>query len=495
MLIGGLLALFLFDSLVDAIISSKVKLVPGSEVAEAWMNPPVQPKLKIYYFNVTNPEEYLAGGKIKLEEVGPFVYEEKWVREEVEWLEENTAVKFRMKRSYHHRPDLSSGSLSDQITLPNVPFFGMMNKMRLAGPEVLNSANIFVQTQEPDQRVFETKSVEEVTWGYKHPLVELANQVLREDEKLPELYGYFYGKNNSDDGEIKISTGLGDVTKLGSILTYDNISRVDTWSRSNEDSSENVTLSVEENNAEECNAIRGSDGSVFPPFIKPSETLYIYNKAMCRSLGLEYSETVSHHGLETFRFIPAQTVFTPADSPCYCPPGGEAESEGCAPAGMFNVSQCQGGAPMLLSWPHFYNGDQALLSQVEGLKPDQHKHEFAVDILPQLGVGLRAAIRLQINIFIEVDGVHQLANATDAFVPIVWFDDGLEELSDEKTIKLLKSAIVQPARIQRILYPVLLTLGVLTIIICLTILVIKFIKNKKQGSINSFSMQQQGPKM
>ena len=68
-------------------------------------------------------QEYLAGGKIKLEEVGPFVYEEKWVREEVEWLEENTAVKFRMKRSYHHRPDLSSGSLSDQITLPNVPFF------------------------------------------------------------------------------------------------------------------------------------------------------------------------------------------------------------------------------------------------------------------------------------------------------------------------------------------------------------------------------------
>ena len=36
--------------------------------------------------------------------------------------------------------------------------------------------------------------MEEVTWGYKHPLVDLANQILREDEKLPELYGYFYGK-------------------------------------------------------------------------------------------------------------------------------------------------------------------------------------------------------------------------------------------------------------------------------------------------------------
>lgn len=211
---------------------------------------------------------------------------------------------------------------------------------------------------------------------------------------------------------------------------------------------------------------------------------------MCRSLGLQYSETVSHHGLETFRFIPSTTVFSPADSPCYCPPG----EEGCAPAGMFNVSQCQGGAPMLLSWPHFYNGDSWLVSQVEGLRPDKDKHEFGVDILPELGVGLRAAIRMQINIFIEVSGVNQLANATDAFVPIVWFDDGLEELNDEKTIQLLKSAILEPVKIQRVLYPVLLTVGILTILICLTILVIKFIKNKKQGSINSFSMQPRGPK-
>ena len=47
---------FLFSSLVNAIISSKVQLVPGSEVAEAFLNPPVKPLLKVYYFNVTNPE-------------------------------------------------------------------------------------------------------------------------------------------------------------------------------------------------------------------------------------------------------------------------------------------------------------------------------------------------------------------------------------------------------------------------------------------------------
>ena len=56
---------------------------------------------------------------------------------------------------------------------------------------------------------------------------------------------------------------------------------------------------------------------------------------------------------------------------------------------------------MLLSWPHFYGGDPTLLEQVEGLSPNKEKHQFGIDILPQLGVGLRAAIRLQINIFIE----------------------------------------------------------------------------------------------
>ena len=50
------MALFLFSTLVDSIIASKVQIIPGSEVAEAWMNPPVKPMLKIYYFNVTNPE-------------------------------------------------------------------------------------------------------------------------------------------------------------------------------------------------------------------------------------------------------------------------------------------------------------------------------------------------------------------------------------------------------------------------------------------------------
>lgn len=126
---------------------------------------------------------------------------------------------------------------------------------------------------------------------------------------------------------------------------------------------------------------------------------------------------------------------------------------------------------MLLSWPHFYNGDPSLVQNIEGLNPDKDKHEFQIDILPQLGVGLRAAIRLQINIFLEVEGVSKLANASDAFVPIIWFEDGIEEIDDEETISLLKSAVLQPALIQSILYPILFAVGILVILINISLLI------------------------
>ena len=77
----------------------------------------------------------------------------------------------------------------------------------------------------------------------------------------------------------------------------------------------------------------------------------------------------------------------------------------------------------------------------------------------------------------------------------MWFEDGLEELDDEETIKLLKSAVLEPVRIQRVLYPVLLIVGTLTILTSLTILLINLIKNKKQGSITSFNMHQQDQKI
>lgn len=44
-----------------------------------WLDPPVPIYLKVYMFNVTNPEEFLQGQKASLEEVGPYVYRQEIV--------------------------------------------------------------------------------------------------------------------------------------------------------------------------------------------------------------------------------------------------------------------------------------------------------------------------------------------------------------------------------------------------------------------------------
>lgn len=139
---------------------------------------------------------------------------------------------------------------------------------------------------------------------------------------------------------------------------------------------------------------------------------------------------------------------------------------------------------MLLSWPHFFKADPKLREQIDGLYPDKDKHELQIDILPQLGVGLRAAIRLQINLFIEVDGVAKLKNAKDAFIPIIWFEDGIEEFDDEDTISLLRSATVEPALIRDVLYPIMFAVGFLFIIIFSILLTLSFRKSRNNQCLS-----------
>ena len=55
----------------------EIPLKEGSKIVEVWKKPPINPYLKLYFFNVTNPRRFLKGNKTKpiLREVGPFVYE------------------------------------------------------------------------------------------------------------------------------------------------------------------------------------------------------------------------------------------------------------------------------------------------------------------------------------------------------------------------------------------------------------------------------------
>ena len=52
----------------------EIPLRQGSSIAKVWADPPITPYLKLYFFNVTNHEEFRNGSKPVFEEIGPFTY-------------------------------------------------------------------------------------------------------------------------------------------------------------------------------------------------------------------------------------------------------------------------------------------------------------------------------------------------------------------------------------------------------------------------------------
>lgn len=50
--------------------------------------------------------------------------------------------------------------------------------------------------------------------------------------------------------------------------------------------------------------------------------------------------------------------------------------------GLLNAESCRMGAPAFISFPHFFNADPYLLNMVNGLKPEEEKHAFYMDIIP-----------------------------------------------------------------------------------------------------------------
>jgi len=189
---------------------------------------------------------------------------------------------------------------------------------------------------------------------------------------------------------------------------------------------------------------RGTDGFIYPKNLDKRDKVYIYNRDLCRSLPFEFQkEIVNSNGIPGFRFIPASNAFdTPEENPdnaCYCNnPNGECNT----PSGVFNVSACQFGSPVMLSWPHFFQADQNLLNTVEGLNPSAAKHQTYVDVQPKLGSGLGGKIRSQINIqMYQIDGIKQAQGLRDILIPITWFEDEVDGITNQELVQKIKARL------------------------------------------------------
>lgn len=52
----------------------EIVLVEGSRVFESWKTPPPPVYMEFFFFNATNLDQILAGGKPEVTQVGPYTY-------------------------------------------------------------------------------------------------------------------------------------------------------------------------------------------------------------------------------------------------------------------------------------------------------------------------------------------------------------------------------------------------------------------------------------
>lgn len=424
LLVGAGIGLpFLIDKLVQDGIKEDIVPVPP-EVSETiynnWVNndnPERNPPEYMTYriFNVTNVDEVIAGGKPVLEEKGPYVYRTKWERFNVTWHDNNSYVTYKRFRQFFFQPHLSNGSEDDLLTTPNMGFMGVAAVL-----EPFCSGGLVCQSpaqllERANVQLFETRPVKEILWGFD--LAFLGD--LPPGLPVPTRVELFWNCTSQDDCDERhgfwgMNTGKDDIDKVHTFSMWEDYDDVPCWNGPY--------------------AVGGTDKKQFPPGVKKSDILTVWEDDAWRRIDMEFDYEVTIYGIKLYRFHPVNETWETPNDELYM----------YGPTGQFNMTSANvikygSGSPVFISRPHYLGAAQELQDGVIGLKPDRAIHETQLSVEPTMGKTMQGSRRAQLNVqmlsrFWNHRGSKYANVRENMFVPFVWFDENAsltKDLADE----------------------------------------------------------------
>ncbi|XP_069043493.1 lysosome membrane protein 2a isoform X1 [Lepisosteus oculatus] len=405
-----------FPTIIFNRLKKEITLTEGKDVFESWKDPPPPVYMQFFFFNVSNPDVFLKGGKPVVTQIGPYTYREYRPRENVTFVDNGTKVSALNPKSFVFLPEMSAGDPeTDRLTTVNIPAVAVMDVVKSS---FLLSSMVSLWMASIGVEMFMTRTVNEILWGFKDPLLSRLKPFKPEVE---EYFGLMYKKNGSSEGEFVFHTGEEDYRDYGKIATWNGQSTMQWWS------------------SNQSNMINGTDGGAFHPLISKNESLFIFAADLCRSIHVDFEKDVEVKGIPAYRFSPPLEVLaSPEDNPAnagFCVPPGD-----CLGTGVLKVSVCRKGAPVVVSFPHFYQADQKYISAIEGMRPNKEDHETFLDINPTTGFPVRACKRAQMNILLKkVSGFPQTKYLNDTIFPVMFVNETvvIDDASAAKVRKLL----------------------------------------------------------
>ncbi|CAH2056079.1 unnamed protein product, partial [Iphiclides podalirius] len=448
----------------DYIIFRELRLWNGSLSYSYWQKPGVVRLTKVYIFNVTNPQGFIENGeKPKLAEVGPFVYREDMEKVNIKF-HDNDTVTFQHNKILRFVPELSA-DMTQKLVVPNIPLLTVTS----FSPNLVGFVfNLLVTglaiTYKDRAKPFVHVTAEELVFGYNDPLVTLAHYFYPKGKRPNSQMGLLLARNGTLDEVSTIYSGQ-KMDRFGYLDKVNGLDHLPHWKD------------------KPCNNIRASEGSFFPPrSVTKSDTVYVYDKDLCRIMPLKYRREIYKDGIQAGVYTPSSSTFECADinpdNKCYC------EGEQCPPRGLQNISPCQYNAPVFLSYPHFFDADPNLLEPFEGLKPDKKRHETYFYIQDKIGVPLEGFVRVQMNLKvnrapnIKVNNIHKFP---DIMFPVMWIEEGIHEVTTPIWRWIFLATTVGPVAAPAISYSM--------IIIGLSILITVFVRAYKSFVIGQNSIE------
>ncbi|XP_033221751.1 scavenger receptor class B member 1-like isoform X2 [Belonocnema kinseyi] len=413
-------ALYVIDP-VRLIIEHHLQMAPGTLAFGLWKKPPIDVYLKVYIFNITNPKEFLNREEdLKLQEVGPYVYQERLENKNVTW-NENGTMTYSPKRTVFYVPEMSVGNpKKDIVTVPNVPILGVSSALHdkgfLVNYPLTQLANLM--GAEPILNI----SVYDYLWGYNDPLIKLAGNIVPSFvnfQKFGLLDRMYDEGDNVINMNIKRNKNMTEENgRYLSIETYNGSPGLSNWGY--EEQYGNVT--PPENTV--CNTIHGAtEGTLFPTNLDKNAVFRIFRKAFCRTLPIVFKkETITADGIPVYQYGFADDFLDPPDKNpenlCYC-----RKNEKCLKKGLSNLTPCYYNIPAAVSLPHFLDADPSLMKGIQGLKADPEKHRTTIYLQPQMGIPIEVHSRVQTNLIMHDTHYNpKIAAFNGLTLPIIWTD-------------------------------------------------------------------------